>query len=140
MRRFDSGVKRSPVIAVLDDEPQLRKALRRLLVVHGFAVVTFERGEDVLSALAAHPMDCLLLDLRMPEMSGYEVMEGLSARGISTPVIVLSAHGEPDTDERVRDLGAAAYLTKPVDETALLSAIAGALSAESTLWNSKLSS
>jgi len=85
-------------------------------------------------------MDCLLLDLRMPEMSGYEVMEGLSARGISTPVIVLSAHGEPDTDERVRDLGAAAYLTKPVDETALLSAIAGALSAESTLWNSKLSS
>ena len=135
-RRFDGAVKRPSVIAVLDDEPQLRKALRRLLVVHGFAVVTFERGADVLSALAAHPMDCLLLDLRMPEMSGYEVMEGLIARGVSTPVIVLTAHGEADTDERVRTMGAVAYLTKPVDEAALLSAIAAALSAESSLWNS----
>ena len=129
-------MKRPSVIAVLDDEPQLRKALRRLLVVHGFAVVTFERGADVLSALAAHPMDCLLLDLRMPEMSGFEVMEGLRARGISTPVIVLTAHGEADTGEQLLAMGAASYLTKPVDETALLSAIAEALSAKSASWNS----
>ena len=116
-------VKRLPVIAVLDDEPQLRKALRRLLVAHGFTVVTFERGADVVAALAVEPMDCLLLDLHMPEVSGFDVLEGLSAREITTPVIVLTGHGEPDTAARVLAMGASAYLTKPVDEAALLAAI-----------------
>ena len=119
-------VKRLPVIALLDDEPQLRKALRRLLVAHGFAVVTFERGGDVLSVLEAQPMNCLLLDLHLPEVTGFDVLEGISSRGITTPVIVLTGHGEPDTAERVMAMGAAAYLTKPVDEAVLLSAIAEA--------------
>lgn len=121
-----ASVKRLPVIAVLDDEPQLRKALRRLLVAHGFSVVNFERGEDVMAALAAQPMDCLLLDLHMPGVTGFDVLKGISARGITTPVIVLTGHGEPDTAARVLAMGASAYLTKPVDEASLLSAIAEA--------------
>jgi len=128
-------VKRLPVIAVLDDEPQLRKALRRLLVAHGFTVVTFERGRDAMTALAAQPMDCLLLDLHMPEVTGFDVLEGISDRGITTPVIVLTGHGEPDTAARVMAMGAAAYLTKPVDEAELLSAIATATGPGTTSWN-----
>jgi FixJ family two-component response regulator len=121
-----SCVNRLPVIAVLDDEPRLRKALRRLLVAHGFAVVTFERGRDVMAALAVQPMDCLLLDLHMPDVTGFEVLEDMSTRRISTPVIVLTGHGGPDTAERVFSMGAVAYLSKPVDEAALLAAISEA--------------
>lgn len=120
------GVKRLPVIAVLDDEPQLRKALRRLLVGHGFAVVTFEHGKDLTAALSAQPMDCLLLDLHMPEIDGFDVLEAIFALRISTPVIVLTGHGEPDTAARVIAMGAAAYLTKPVGESELLAAISEA--------------
>lgn len=129
------SVKRLPVIAVLDDEPQLRKALRRLLVAHGFAVVTFERGRDAMAALAAQPMDCLLLDLHMSDVTGFDVLEDIAAKGITTPVIVLTGHGEPDTAGRVTDMGAAAYLTKPVDEAELLSAIAAATGTGTTTWN-----
>lgn len=88
-----------------------------------------------MTALTAQPTDCLLLDLHMPEESGFDVLEGLTARGITTPVIVLTGHGEPDTAQRVLAMGASAYLTKPVDEAALLSAIAEATGTGSTPWN-----
>ena len=55
-----------PVVAVLDDEPEMRKALRRLLTSRGFRVEEYERGEDLLAALGSHPLDYLLLDLHMP--------------------------------------------------------------------------
>ena len=85
-------MNRLPVIAVLDDEPKLRKALRRLLVAHGFAVVTFEHGEDVIAALTAQPMDCLLLDLHMqhgyepgdPAMEGADYILGRSGAWLGT--------------------------------------------------------
>jgi FixJ family two-component response regulator len=134
--RWDVGVNRVPVIAVLDDEPQLRKALRRLLVAHGFGVVTFERGEDVIAALTAQPMDCLILDLHMEGTNGFDVLESLAARGIATPVIVITGHGEPETAERVLSMGATAYLNKPVDEAALLSAIGDTIGTRATPWNS----
>jgi CheY-like chemotaxis protein/pimeloyl-ACP methyl ester carboxylesterase len=115
-----------PVVAVLDDEPQMRTALRRLLASHGFRVEAYARGEDLLAALAAHPLDCLVLDLHMPEVSGFEVPAAFASQHILTPVVVITGHDEPGTVERVRALGGSAYLTKPVDEAALLSAIAAA--------------
>jgi FixJ family two-component response regulator len=114
------------VVAVLDDEPEMRKALRRLLLSRGFRVEEYERGEDLLTALSSHPLDCLLLDLHMPGINGFDVLEALRTRGIPLPVIVITAHDEPGTSERVRELGASAYLKKPVDRDALLSAIAAA--------------
>ena len=116
-----------PVVAVLDDEPEMRKALRRLLVGRGFCVEEYERGADLLVALGSLTLDCLVLDLHMPEMSGFDVMEALGSRSICLPVVVITAHDEPGTAERVRSLGAAAYLKKPVDRTALLSALHSAI-------------
>jgi DNA-binding response OmpR family regulator len=104
-------------IAVLDDEPQMRKALHRLLTTHGFRV------EKFLEALESHPPDCLLLDLQMPEMNGFEVLQEIGNRRDPTPVIVITAHAEPETEQRVRALGASAFLTKPVDEARLLESI-----------------
>jgi FixJ family two-component response regulator len=117
-----------PVVAVLDDEPEMRKALRRLLTCLGFCVVEYERGEDLLAAVASHPPDCLLLDLQMPGLRGFDVLEIFRSRQIAVPVVVITAHDESDTEERVRALGAFAYLKKPVDRAALLPAIAEAMS------------
>jgi FixJ family two-component response regulator len=115
-----------PSVAVLDDEPEMRKALRRLLTIRGFCVQEFERAEEFLAALDSQPVDYLLLDLHMPGLNGFDVLETLRSRQIRVPVIVITAHDEPGTAEQVRALGACAYLKKPVDRDALLSAIAAA--------------
>jgi FixJ family two-component response regulator len=115
-----------PVVAILDDEPEMRKALRRLLTSRGFRVEEYERGEDLLAALDSHPLDCLLLDLHMPGLNGFDVLEAFHSRQSPVPIVVITAHDEPGTAERVRALGAAAYLKKPVGRDALLAAIAAA--------------
>ena len=111
---------------MLDDEPEMRKALRRLLACRGFRVEEYERGEDLLTALGSQPLDYLLLDLHMPGINGFDVLEAFRSRQIPVPVIVITAHDEPGAAERVLALGASAYLKKPVDRDALLSAIAAA--------------
>jgi len=116
-----------PVIAVLDDEPEWRKALRRLLSGRGFRVDEYECGNAFIAALGSQPFDCLLLDLHMPEGNGFDVLGALQSRRIQTPVIVITAHDEPGTVERVRSLGSFAFLKKPVDQGVLFSAIEAAL-------------
>lgn len=118
----------APVVAVLDDEPEMRKALRRLLTSRGFRVEEYACGEDLFAALSSHPLDCLLLDLHMPGINGFDVLEAFRSRHIPVPVVVLTAHDEPGTADRVRALGASAYLKKPVDKAALLAAIETATS------------
>ncbi len=120
-------VTAAPIIAVLDDEPEMRKALRRLLACRGFQVAEYERGADLLEALGSRRLDCLLLDLHMEGVNGFEVLEAFLTRKVHLPVIVVTGHDEPGTEEQARRLGAVAYLKKPVDRDALLSSIAAAL-------------
>lgn len=101
----------------------MRKALRRLLQTHGYEVVTFRDADALLTVLPGAVFDCLLLDLHMPEMDGFEVLEHLARQGLMLPVIVITAHDEPRTEEQVSRLGAVAYLVKPVEEASLLEAI-----------------
>ena len=112
---------------MLDDDLQMRKALRRLLGSHGFRVEEYECGNDLLAALPLHQPDCLVLDLHMPEVSGFDVLATFAEQHVKMPVVVITGHSKPDTASRVRALGASAYLTKPVDESALLAAIQFAL-------------
>jgi FixJ family two-component response regulator len=114
------------VIAVLDDEPEMRKALRRLLGSRGFLVEEYACAEDLIAALNLHTVDCLLLDLHMPGTNGFDVLGAFQVRHILVPIIVITAHDEPGTADRVRALGASAYLKKPVDRDALLAAIEAA--------------
>jgi FixJ family two-component response regulator len=125
--------KTPPVVAVLDDEPQMRKALRRLLSTHGLRVEVYESGNDFLAALPSHPADCLVLDLHMPQVSGFDVLAAFKSQHLPTPVVVITGHDEPTTSDRVRRLGASAYLKKPVDESALLSAITSAIATNNSL-------
>jgi FixJ family two-component response regulator len=114
-----------PLIAVLDDEPQFCKALARLLKTHGFEVLTFAHGEEFLEACASRLPDCLLLDLHMPDLNGFDVLECLAERHV--PVLVITGHDQPGNAQRVRALGALDYFLKPVNESLLLGAIRAAL-------------
>ena len=117
----------SPVIAILEDEENMRVALRRLLFPRGYQVDLFETGPDLLAACAHRRIGCIILDLHMPGMSGFEVLERLTLDIFSPPVIVITGHDQAGNAERVASLGARAYLTKPVDEEPLLEAINSAL-------------
>ena len=120
-------------VGVLDDEPQLRTALTRLLKSHGMRVVSFERGEDLLATVSEpHELDCLLLDLHMPGLTGFDVLAGLDAASSDLPVVVLTGHDEAGNKARVFALHAKAYLLKPLDEGALIAAIFQAIEAAPT--------
>ena len=116
-----------PLIAVLDDEPKMCKALSRLLHTRGFEVVTFALAEELLALCALRLPDCLVLDLHLPGISGFEVLERLTAQRSSLPVIVITGHDQPGNAQRVRELGAADYLLKPVNELTLVAALAKAM-------------
>ena len=114
-----------PFICVLDDEPQFCKALARLLKSHGFEVVTFTRGDEFLETCGSRLPNCLLLDLHMPGLSGFEVLERVAERHV--PVLVITGHDQPGNAQRVRALGALDYFLKPVNETQLLEAVRAAV-------------
>ncbi|MCW5558327.1 MAG: response regulator [Verrucomicrobiae bacterium] len=114
---------RSRVIAVLDDEPEMLKALSRLLSARGFRVVLFSSGAELLAAPDGAGFDCLIVDLHMPAMSGFDVLGAIAARKTHPPVVVLTGHDDPGHPDGVRALGAAEYLLKPVDQAVLLAAI-----------------
>ncbi len=117
-----------PLLAgVLDDEPEMRKALRRLLTGCGVGVEEFANGRDLIAMLASRTLDVLLLDLHMPAFSGFDVLEALSTRRVSFPVIVITAKCEEGTSDRLRSLGAFTCLEKPIDRDVLLSAIEAAI-------------
>jgi len=118
----------SPLIAVLDDEPEMCKALRRLLRTCGYRVEVYGRGADLLASLTAGLPACVVLDLHLPEMNGFEVLAAFTAQQPAIPIVVITGHEEPGIEEQVLAQGAAAYLKKPVDEAGLISAIEDALS------------
>ena len=115
------------LLAVVDDDADVRVALRRLLSSAGFAVETFASGAEFLLSIEDHTPDCLMLDLHMPEMSGFEVQAALARTHASVPVIVITGHDTPESRSRVVQLGARAYLCKPVNDDVLLDAIGAAI-------------
>jgi FixJ family two-component response regulator len=113
------------LIAVVDDDAAIRKALRRLLSSADMNVATFDSGQSFLDSLANQSPDCLILDLHMPGISGLELLQGLSRIDVAVPTIVITAY-----DERAMEClaaGAQVYLRKPVDDLVLLSAIKSAI-------------
>lgn len=116
-----------PLIAVLDDEQSVRLSLRRLLRVHGFDVLLCANGPSLLDAQAAQAVACILLDLNMPGMDGYEVLRRLAATPRPPPVIVITGQYPNDGASQVIQLGACACLAKPIDQDTLLAAIQAAL-------------
>jgi FixJ family two-component response regulator len=115
-------------IAVVDDEESVRKALRRLFRSVGMQVETFASGQDFLNSLVNRLPDCLVLDFHMPGLTGLDVQRRLTSAGHRLPSIVITGHDQPGIAEELVEAGAAAYLTKPVDDQVLLETITKAVS------------
>jgi len=121
---------RQPVIAIIEDDPSVRIALARLLRSVGWNAVVFDSAEAFLHAVGQGPPDCLVLDIRLPGMSGVELLEHGAVAGLSLPVICITAHDDVQVRRRSAQAGVVAFLVKPVDEKDLLHAIRRALRCE----------
>jgi FixJ family two-component response regulator len=118
---FCLGILR--VIAVLDDEASVRNAVVRVLGAAGFSARGFASGDEFLKSWHFDRPDYLVLDLQMPGMSGTEVQQALKLAGAKFPVIIITADDAPSIREESMRLGAVAFLTKPLDVSALLQAV-----------------
>jgi FixJ family two-component response regulator len=117
----------APQLAVVDDDADVRIALKRLVSSAGFTVETFASGAEFLRAVQDHEPDCVVLDLHMPEMSGFDVQGALASGHAGVPVVVITGHDTPESRARALRLGAKVYLCKPVNDEALLAAIGTAI-------------
>jgi len=116
------------VVCIVDDDASLRRSLRNLLMSVGFRVETFQSAELFLESAHRENPGCVVLDLRMPGMSGLDLLRQLAATGSRIPVIILTAHGDDETRRRSLQAGAVAFLEKPFQSAALLDAVRTALS------------
>ncbi len=113
-------------VLVVDDEPQIRRALRVVLRANGYAVTEVASGEAALDAAATHVFDLMILDLMLPDVEGVEVCRRLREWS-RLPVIVLSAHDEEDVKVRALDEGADDYVSKPFSAPELLARMRSAV-------------
>ena len=111
------------LIAVVDDEESVRKALGRLIRSAGFSVETYASGVEFMQSLQRHRPDCVVLDLRMPLVNGFDVQSALVRSGAGVPVVIITGDDSPASRERTLRQGAHAYLRKPVDDAMLIDAI-----------------
>jgi len=116
-------VKPGYVISVIDDDESVRSSLKLLIESAGHHGMTFQSAEEFLQSGLTKGGDCLLLDVRMPGMGGFELQEYLVAQEIRIPVIFVTGHDGFGMEEKAMKLGAVAYLRKPFDDQVLLDAI-----------------
>jgi FixJ family two-component response regulator len=119
--------KRS-LIYVIDDDASVRKAIGRLLRSASLDAETFSSAEEFLSNPRQKENACIIIDIRMPSLSGVDLPERLASEGIRIPVIAISANDDEKTREHAKELGAVGFFRKPVDDQALLDAIWWAIS------------
>lgn len=117
----------APLISILDDDPSVGRALRRLVQSAGYPVATFASAREFLDSPALARAACLVLDISLDGMSGFDLQERLAADHPSLPIIFMTALDEATTRARFRRSGVAVRLHKPFDEHALLHAIRRAL-------------
>jgi FixJ family two-component response regulator len=120
--------KKATVVYVIDDDESVRRALARLLRSADLDAETFSSADEFLSSPKQSKNACILMDIRMPGSTGFDLQQKLAASDIRMPVIVISASDDAQIRERARELGAVSFFRKPVDDQALLDAIWWAIS------------
>jgi FixJ family two-component response regulator len=115
-------VKDTPLIAIVDDDPSVRRSLHRVVRSAGYAVETFASAREYLEWLPRGRAACVVLDVHMEEMSGFDLQERLAA-----PIVFITAHDDGPTRERIEKSRTAGHLWKPFDEQAVLGVIRRAL-------------
>ncbi len=120
--------KKQGMVYVIDDDESVRRAMGRLLRSAHLDVETFSSAEDFLHNPRDSQDACILIDIRMPGLTGFDLQQRLLSEGIEIPVIVISASDDVQIREHARELGAQVFFRKPVDDQALLDAIWWAIS------------
>jgi FixJ family two-component response regulator len=119
-----------PTVFIVDDDPSVRTAVRRLLASVGLPSESFETATDFLKRAESGITGCLVLDVRMPGPSGLDLQRALIAAGQDIPIIFVTAHADVPLTVRAMKAGALEVLTKPFDDQALLDAVYQALEKE----------
>ena len=115
------------IVSIIDDEAAVRDAIRDLVSSFGFIAFSFESAEDFLRSPQADETYCVICDVQMPGMKGYEVQRRLLAKGRRVPIILITAFPERCSRERIEAAGALALLEKPVDGKVLVALLQDAL-------------
>ncbi len=113
----------TPLIYIVDDDRSVRKSLKRLMKSAGLKAETLASAQDFLKSGYQDKTGCLILDVRMPGLSGLELQKQLAASGSKIPIIFITAHEDEKTYNAAMDAGAVAFLQKPFDDRTLLDAI-----------------
>jgi len=114
-------------VHVIDDDASWRRSVQRLLAAVGYRVVLHESAEGFLATAELDAPGCILLDMRMPGLTGLQLQQRLIERGQAIPIVFISGHGDIPSTVLAMKSGAETFLTKPVDTDALLKAIEQAL-------------
>jgi two-component system response regulator FixJ len=114
-------------VLIVDDDASVRKSLKRLVQSAGYDVEVFAGAREYLTQAAVGGHACLVLDVRMPEVSGLELMGMVAGTPLCRPVVLITGHGDEALRAQGLACGAVAVLDKPVEDTALLAAIERAL-------------
>jgi FixJ family two-component response regulator len=112
-----------PIVYIVDDDAGVREALDSLIRSVGFSVRTFASAHDFLGSKFSTAPGCLVLDVRLPGLSGLDLQRELSRAGVSIPIIFISGHGDIPMTVRAMKAGAVEFLTKPFRDQDLLDAI-----------------
>ena len=119
-----------PVVYIIDDDSAVRDSLAVLLSTAGLKIVTYGTAEEFLDAWSPASAGCLVLDIRMPGMSGIELLEQLASRKARIPVIIITAHGDVKIAVKAMKLGAADFIEKPFKSDVIIDSINNALQQE----------
>jgi FixJ family two-component response regulator len=117
-------------VLVVEDDPSMQQAIDRLLCAAGFVTAVYTSAEDLLAAGPSGGDLCVISDLKLPAMSGLELLAELRRRGWPRPLILITAHDSAGIRQRAKESGVAAYLAKPFLGTALVAAVRSAIGSE----------
>ena len=112
-----------PVISIIDDDESIRAGLNNLVRSLGYAVHAFASAEAFLQSAQLHNTSCVIADVRMPDMSGVELQSHLRSQGSRVPFIFITAVPEESTRRQALREGAIGFMTKPLDESTLISCL-----------------
>ena len=113
----------APVIFVVDDDPSVRKSLTRVMTSAGYAVEVFASARDFLAREPLGGPCCVVLDVRMPGLTGLDLQETLASAGHRVPIVFITGHGDISMSVKAMKAGAVDFLTKPFDVENLLEAV-----------------
>lgn len=115
------------LVTVVDDDESMREAIMSLLKSVGFRVLAFATAEDFLNEVEDNIPDCLILDVRMPGISGLDLQQVLIEKTAYCPIVFISAHSEEGAQEKALAAGAIDFILKPFSEDSLLEAVSLAI-------------